>query len=150
VGKRWVWAGAFGQVLISSSQVATPRLRSRRFDRPPDSLTVTHFDFHLTVRMTRATRFTSYASAVTLCYFLAWFSVIPIPLIAEETKDQIIPLVRDPLNHSKPFRLTPFYRVLGINCSFRGGCWYRSGLIPWHRSDGDCGRSGIARMRIRN
>jgi len=32
-------------------------------------------------------------SAVALCYFLAWFSILPVPLIAEETKDQIIPLL---------------------------------------------------------
>jgi len=44
--------------------------------------------------MTRATRFASYASAVTLCYFLIWFSVLPTPFIAEETRDQIMPLVR--------------------------------------------------------
>ncbi|KAF9651408.1 dolichol-phosphate mannosyltransferase subunit 3 [Thelephora ganbajun] len=43
--------------------------------------------------MTRGTRFASYASAVVLCYFLAWFSIIPIPFIAEETKDQIIPVL---------------------------------------------------------
>ena len=48
------------------------------------------------IRMTRATRFASYASAVTLCYFLVWLSILPIPLIAEETKDQIIPVVRTP------------------------------------------------------
>ena len=29
------------------------------------------------------------------------------------------------------------------DCSFRGGCWCRSGLIRWHPSDGGCGRSGI-------
>lgn len=52
--------------------------------------------------MTRATRFASYTAAVTLCYFLAWFSIIPIPFIAEETKNQIIPLVRTLLNHSFP------------------------------------------------
>lgn len=44
--------------------------------------------------MTRATRFSSYAAAFTVSYFLVWFSVLPVPLIAEETKDQILPLVR--------------------------------------------------------
>jgi len=43
--------------------------------------------------MTRATRFGSYASVLTVCYFLAWFSIIPTPFIAEETKDQIVPLL---------------------------------------------------------
>jgi len=43
--------------------------------------------------MTRATRFALYASAVTLSYFLVWFSILPMPLIAEETKDQILPLL---------------------------------------------------------
>lgn len=56
--------------------------------------------------MTRATSFVSYASAVTLCYFLTWFSILPIPFIAEETKDQIIPVVRTPQrNHKNPIRL---------------------------------------------
>ena len=38
----------------------------------------------------------------------------------------------------------------GIDCSFRGGRWYHSGLIRWRRLDGGYGRSGIARMRIQN
>lgn len=42
--------------------------------------------------MTRATRFATYASVATLCYFITWFSIIPIPFIAEETKDQLIPV----------------------------------------------------------
>ena len=46
------------------------------------------------IQMTRATRFGSYASVATVCYFLAWFSIVPIPFTTEETKDQIIPLVR--------------------------------------------------------
>ena len=44
--------------------------------------------------MTRATRFASYASVIAFCYFLAWFSILPAPFIAEETKDQILPVVR--------------------------------------------------------
>ena len=66
----------------------------------PNSLTGTVST--LASRMTRATRFASYASAVTLCYFLAWFSIIPIPFIEEETKEQIIPLVRTTPDHKLP------------------------------------------------
>jgi len=43
--------------------------------------------------MTRAARFASYASAIALSYFLVWFSILPVPLIATETKDQIIPVL---------------------------------------------------------
>lgn len=86
------------------SQVATPTLRSP-FDHPPiaNSLLVTLSIPPLVTRMTRAARFASYTSAVALCYFLAWFSVLPIPFIEEETKDQIIPLVRTfpATNHNK-------------------------------------------------
>lgn len=106
-------------------------------------------DSHISrvARMTRATRFASYASAVTTCYFLVWFSILPIPLIAEETKDQILPLVRTPQRITTGLYSThdPVFR-----CSFRGGCWYLSGLIRWRRSDGGCGCSRIVLMRIRS
>jgi len=100
--------------------------------------------------MTRATRFASYASAATLCYFLAWFSIIPVPFITEETKDQIIPLVRTPPNHDEPLDLFMTSCCIGIHCSFLGGGWYHSGLIRWHPLGGGYGRSGIVRMRIEN
>ena len=44
--------------------------------------------------MTRAARFAVYASAVTLSYSLVWFSILPMPFVGEETKDQIITVVR--------------------------------------------------------
>jgi len=62
--------------------------------------------------MTRATRFATYASVATLCYFLAWFSIIPIPFIAEETKDQLIPVVRTPGLHEKTFAYGLDYRFV--------------------------------------
>ena len=99
--------------------------------------------------MTGATRFASYASVVTLCYFLVWFSIIPIPFIAEETKDQILPLVRALLDQNKCLQLTALCCIC-IDCSFRGGYWCHSGRIRWRRSDGGYGRSGIVQMRIRN
>lgn len=99
--------------------------------------------------MTRATRFASYASVLTLCYFLAWSSTLPAPFIAAETKDQIIPVVREtalPADHDK--KLICVYFPSG--CSFRGGRWCRLGLTRWQRSDGGYGLSEIVLKRIRN
>lgn len=44
--------------------------------------------------MTRAKRFAGYSVVLTVVYLLAFFSVIPVPLLEEETAQQLLPVVR--------------------------------------------------------
>ena len=44
--------------------------------------------------MTRAKRFAGYSSVLTALYLLAFFSIIPVPLLEEETAQQLLPVVR--------------------------------------------------------
>lgn len=55
--------------------------------------------------MTRATHFAAYSGIVTLAYAFAWFKVLTIPLVSEETVDQLLPVVR-PYSASS-FRTVP-------------------------------------------
>ena len=44
--------------------------------------------------MTRAKRFTGYSVVFAALYLLAFFSIIPVPLLEEETAQQLLPVVR--------------------------------------------------------
>jgi len=44
--------------------------------------------------MTRAKRFAGYSVVLTALYLLAFFSIIPVPLVEEETAQQLLPVVR--------------------------------------------------------
>ncbi|THH11052.1 hypothetical protein EW145_g895 [Phellinidium pouzarii] len=46
-----------------------------------------------TTRMTRLTHFASYAGVLSLSYALVWFSVLRVPMIAQETIDQVLPVL---------------------------------------------------------
>jgi len=43
--------------------------------------------------MTRAKRFAGYSSVLTALYLLAFFSIIPVPLLEEETAQQLLPVI---------------------------------------------------------
>jgi dolichol-phosphate mannosyltransferase subunit 3 len=43
--------------------------------------------------MTRARRFAVLATLFTTLYFLAYLAIIPVPLLSEETKNEILPVV---------------------------------------------------------
>jgi len=43
--------------------------------------------------MSRATRFAAVASALTALYVLIWLSVVPVPLLAPEVKDDLLPVI---------------------------------------------------------
>lgn len=43
--------------------------------------------------MARAQRFASYAAISTVIYFLVFFQLVPVPLVEEETVNQLIPVV---------------------------------------------------------
>ena len=44
--------------------------------------------------MTRAQRFAVAASILSVIYILAYLSILPVPLLADETKNEILPVVR--------------------------------------------------------
>ena len=44
--------------------------------------------------MTRANRFAGYSAILTTLYLLAFFSILPVPLLEEETVQQLLPVVR--------------------------------------------------------
>lgn len=43
--------------------------------------------------MTRASRFATFAAVGASLYFLIWFSILPVPLLGHELKDEIMPVV---------------------------------------------------------
>lgn len=43
--------------------------------------------------MTRAQRFAVLAAVLTTLYFVAYFAILPVPLLSEDTKNQILPVV---------------------------------------------------------
>jgi hypothetical protein len=45
-------------------------------------------------KMTRAKRFVGYSAVLTTLYLLAFFSIVPVPLLEEETTQQLLPVVR--------------------------------------------------------
>lgn len=44
--------------------------------------------------MTRAQRFAVVAGILSALYILAYLSILPVPLLEDETKDDILPVVR--------------------------------------------------------
>lgn len=53
--------------------------------------------------MTRAKRFTTYASISGVLYFLVFFNIFSVPFVEEETADLIIPVVSPLLRYFWPF-----------------------------------------------
>jgi len=43
--------------------------------------------------MTRASRFATYAAVGASLYFLIWLSILPVPLLDPEVKDEILPVI---------------------------------------------------------
>ncbi|KIM31815.1 hypothetical protein M408DRAFT_238832 [Serendipita vermifera MAFF 305830] len=43
--------------------------------------------------MSRAQRFATYAAILTAIYFLVFFQLVPVPLVEEETVNQLIPVI---------------------------------------------------------
>lgn len=96
--------------------------------------------------MTRAHRFAALSAVLTLVYVLAFFSILPVPLVSKDVADQLIPVVR--------FRVVTYHRHFLIAFQwtrrYPGGCWYLSAHTPLLHLAGAYSLSRTAQMRTMN
>lgn len=121
--------------------VVTSHLRSPKFDHPP-------FQFHPLVTKDDA------SGSFRLIRVCSYALLLP-RLVLDNPGSVHCDRDERPGHPSGSYTPADHHNTLRLmsllsDCSFRGGCWCRSGLIRWHPSDGGCGRSGIVLRRIRN
>ena len=73
-------------------------------------------------KMTRATRLATFATLGTTLYLLIWFSILPMPLLDDQVKDEIMPVVSGNLG-----RL--LIGTKHVSLRYPGGYWYHLARI---------------------